>query len=348
MTHHRPWVLTPLTILAVLLAGCAKREPPSGGPPDIEPPRALQFAPDSGASGVPLDATISLTFSEPMEPRSTGEAVALAPRIPIAKRRWSGRTLTLELERPLQAGRTYTLFVGSTARDRHGNGMGAGRTVTFSTADSFPPGRIAGEIEARVLAASAVALWCYRLCQAPDSTAQDFDALGLADAEGRFRVDGLAVPGTYVLWGFVDQNGNRSFEPDQDILAPVDTSFALTVERPVAEDFRVRLVNPRAPGSVAGAVLDSLPDSLGVVRVFAVSDSDSTKRVAVDSDPRSGDFDLTLDVGAWQLRAYRDLDRNRTWDRAREPASDRLRLVIEPAAEIQAVRLRLRRAGEAD
>jgi hypothetical protein len=339
--------LSAIVALLATLAGCAKREPPSGGPPDIDPPRAIQSAPDSGAAGVPVDATISLTFSEPMEPRSTGDAVALAPRVAIAKRQWHGRTLTVVLEQPLQANRTYTLFVGGTARDRHGNPMGAGKTVTFSTADSFPPGRIDGEIEGRGLAASAVALWCYDAGQTPDSTAQDFDAIGLADAEGRFRIDGLAVPATYVLWAFVDQNGNRSFEPEQDILARVDTSFALTRERPVGEGFRVTVVNPRAPGSVEGAVLDSLADSLGVVRVLAVSEADSTKRLSVDAEPRTGAFEVQLDVGAWWLRAYRDLDRNRTWDVGVEPASERLRLVIEPAAEIQAIRLRLRRAGEA-
>jgi hypothetical protein len=335
-----------LVLAAALLAiaGCAKREPPSGGPPDLEPPRRTASTPDSGTAGVPTDAPLSVTFSEGMEPRSTGEAVSMAPRIEIRRRLWRGRTLTLVPAQPLERNRTYTLFVSGSARDRHGNAMSTGSTVVFSTADTFPPGRIAGKIEARGLSASGIALWCYDEGRAPDSTARDFDALGLTDAEGHFRVDGLAVPGRYRLWAFADQNGNRSFEPSSDVLAPVDTTFALTRERPVADVVVVTVVNPRAPGTVQGTVLDSLPDSLGVVRVLAVSDRDSTRRI-VDDVEAEGAFELKLDPGPWRVIAFFDLDKNRTWQPDREPASAPVHVEVEPAGELKELRLRIENRG---
>lgn len=330
--------------LAALVFSCAKREPPSGGPPDLQSPRRIASGPDSGTAGVPVTSALSITFSEPMEPRSTAEAVSIAPRIDIAKRLWSGRTLTLVPAKPLEPNRTYTLFVGGTARDRHGNAMSSGSTVVFSTSDSFPRGRIAGRIEPRGVTASGVALWCYRGAREPDSTARDFDALGLADAEGNVRIDGLAVPERYRIWAFVDQNGNRSFEPASDVLAAIDTTFELTREHPVADSLRFLVINPRAPGTARGTVLDSLPDSLGVLRVLAVSGRDSTVKVLDDVDDESN-FEVRLDPGTWTIRAFRDLDRSRTWQPDREPASEPKTLVIEPAGETEVLKLRILNRG---
>lgn len=330
--------------LAAAATGCAKKGPPSGGPPDLTPPRVIATAPDSGTAGVPRDAVLSLTFSEGMEPRSTNEAVSLAPVVEIKRRRWSGRTLSLELAKPLEAGHTYTLFVAGGARDNHGNAMQAGSAVVFSTGDSFPRGRIEGHIDAKGFAAIGTALWCYvdRPGHVPDSTARDFDAIGLTNEAGEFRVDGLAVPGRYRLWAFADLNGNHSFEPETDVLVPADTTFALEREHPTAGPVTLRLVNPRAPGVLSGAVLDTLGDSLGVRRIVAVADSDTTARVMLDVDNKGG-FQLQLKAGRYRIRAFRDLDKNKFWNPEKEPASDELIFIVEPAADVKDLVLVLRR-----
>jgi hypothetical protein len=339
----RRFALVAFSALAALVsAGCAKREPPSGGPPDLEPPRVISSFPDSGAAGVPPDAHLSLTFSEGMEPRSTGDAVALAPRVEIRQRRWSGRTLTVVLAEPLKVPQTYTLFLGSNATDRHGNRIENGRTLVFSTADSFPRGVIAGEIEPRGFAAGGIYLWGYSGERKPDSTARDFDALGVTDVNGQFRVAGLSVPGRYRLWAFADLNFNRSFEPQIDVLAPVDTVFDLSGSHPQASGIHVIVVNPRAPGRVRGAVLDSLADTLGVVRVTAAARSDSTRTLLFDVDAERL-FDLRLAPGTWRIRAFRDLDKSRSWQSALEPASDMLELVVPPAGDVVGVKLMLKR-----
>lgn len=334
-----------LLAAATALAGCAKRAPPSGGPPDLDVPRVLSSSPDSGAARVPLDATLSITFSEGMEPKGTADAVALAPRIEIRQRRWSGRTLSLVLAEPLRAAHTYTMFLGSGARDEHGNNLESGRTVVFSTADTFPPGRIEGEIEARGFPAAGTTLWCYDASggQVPDSTARDFDSIGLADRLGHFSVSGLGVPGRYRMWAFADLNANRSFEPATDVLAPVDTVFELSREQPVARGVIVHVVHPRAPGRVRGAVLDSLADSLGVLRILVVGPPDTTRALSFDVDGE-GQFDFQLAPGTYQLRAYRDLDRSHTWQPDREPASDLEPVAVPPAGDVLEVRLSLRPA----
>ena len=350
--HGRPasvratLVLAVAAVLLLLGAGCARKGPPSGGPPDLVPPRVVSCVPDSGQARVPLDARLSVTFSEGMEPRSTGEAISLAPRVDIRSRRWSGRELTLQLEQPMRANQTYTLFVGSSARDRHGNSMAAGLTVVFSTADSFPPGVLEGRIDARGFDVMGTYLWCYRDGRAPDSTARDFDALGLADEQGRFRIPGLPVPGSYRLWAFADLNHNHSFEPDKDVLAPADTTIELSAAHAVARDVMLRVVDPRAPGHVRGIVTDATGDTLGGFRVIAISEQDTTVRVLIEPDSK-GTFDLKLASGKWQVRAWRDEDGNRAWRMDIEPASEIEHLTLEPAQEINDVRLSLKRWGVA-
>jgi hypothetical protein len=328
-------------VLAVA-SGCAKKGPPSGGPPDLEPPVIVAAMPESGAAGVPLDARLTIEFSESMEPKSTGDAISLAPRVEIKQRRWSGSAVTLVLAESLRRDVTYTLLVGGGARDRHGNPVAGSGTVVFSTAATFPPGVLEGEIEARGFSAPGTYLWVYEGDRAPDSTARDYDAVGLADEQNRFRIPGLAVPGRYRVWAFADLNRNRSFEPASDVLAPSDTTFELGESAPVQTGLRFTIVNPRAPGSVRGTVLDSLADSVGVIRILAIAQEDTTRRLLFEVGG-DGEFRLEIAAGTWTLRAFRDLDRNKTWRRAVEPASAAQPVRVKPADEITDLSLVLER-----
>lgn len=337
----RPCRIAALLALAVA-CGCGKKGPPSGGPPDLVPPTVILSVPDSGAARVSPTAVLSLTFSEGMEPRSTNDAIALAPPMEIKRFRWSGRTVSLELAESLKTSYAYTLMVGVGARDRHGNPLREGVAVVFTAADSFPPGSIEGKIEARGFSAGAAYLWCYDAARnhPPDSTGRDFDALGIVDADGQFRIPGLEVPASYKLWAFADLNGNRSFEPATEILAPIDTLISLTSDTPRATGLAFRVVNPRAPVRVRGTVIDSLREREGTAIVMAVADSDTTRRVTTGVIP-AGSFEIQLDPGDWTLRAFKDLDRNRLWNPAREPASLPQRFHLEPAEVLENVRFEL-------
>ena len=282
-----------------------------------------------------------------MEARTSGDAIAISPPVEFKRLRWSSRTVTVELAKPLQPNHTYTLFVGRGAHDRHGNGMEAGAAVVFTTGDSLPPGSIEGRLEAKGFAASGVYLWCYDVARhtAPDSTGRDFDAVGLVDAGGRFRIPALPVPRSYRIWAFADMNQNRSFEPERDLLAPVDTTIALTAERPVAADLVFHVVNSHAPFVVRGTVLDSLGEHEGELYVIATADSDTTRRAVTSVVEHR--WEMQLDPGAWTVRAFRDLDRNRTWTPSRESASEPRAVHAEPAGLIEAIELVMRPVARA-
>lgn len=342
----------PATVAAALAllaaAGCAKKAPPSGGPPDLVPPTIETVEPDSGAAHVPLDARISITFSEPMEPRATGASIEFTPPLEVRQRRWTSHAVTLVLAESLKADRTYTMFVGSAARDRHGNNLADPRTIIFTTADEFPKGRIEGVVEATGFKAPGTMLWCYVDGRQPDSTAKDFDALGVADATGAFRIAGLATGHRWRVWAFADLNHNRSYEPETDLLQASDSSFALTEEQPVVKDLRFRMVDERAPGRFIGVVNDTIGDRTGALRLIVTSKSDSTRRVYYEI-PGSGSFDLRIDPGWYRVRAFRDRDRNKAWQPATEPASDEIEIHIPPGTEVKGVvfDLSLRRRDDA-
>ena len=336
----RSILAAPALLLALGAGACARKGQPSGGPPDVEPPRLIAASPDSGAQGVPRNVSPTLAFSEGMEPRSTGEAISIAPRIDIKERRWHGRTVALVLAESLAANRTYTLFLGRGARDRHGNLLAGGATVVFTTAATMPPGVLEGAIVARGFPPAGNYVWCYDAARGvtPDSTARDFDDIGLTDHDGRFRVVGLTVPGRYRLWVFVDLNHNHSFEPETDILAPVDSLFALTPEAPVASGFTVPVANPHAVGFVRGAVIDSVGGTSGSLLVVAVAAGDSLRRVTAIADSQRR-YELQLRPGSWRVRAWRDLDHSRDWQPALEPASAERRIEVAPASEDNSVDL---------
>ena len=320
-----------------LVAGCARKLPPSGGPPDLEPPWIASVSPDSGAVNVPRTTRPAVTFSEDMDPKAGADAVQIAPRVDVRQKRWKGRTLVVVLADSLKANRTYTLFVGTEARDRHGNAMRDGRAVVFTTAATFPPGRIEGTIEPVGFDVAGTYVWCYPEGHAPDSTARDFDAVGLAAADGTFRIGGLAVPGRYRLWVFADLNHNRSFEPASDLLAPADTTIALTAAQPLAAGLRLKVVNPRAPGRVRGAVLDSVSGGVGALRLIVVSQQDTLRRLLYEIDEHGG-FDFKFDPGGYRLRAFRDLDRNKIWKRETEPASAETTITVTPGGAVDSLR----------
>ncbi len=321
-------------LAAVAAAGCAKKAPPSGGPPDLEPPRIVSIAPDSGTAGVPLDARVSITFSEGMEPRGTGAAMEFSPPLDVRQRRWSGNTLTLVLADSLKPDRTYTLFIGSGARDRHGNNLAESRTVIFTTAAEFPKGVIEGTVEAVGFKAPGTLLWCYEDGRQPDSTARDFDALGVADASGAFRVAGLATGHPWRVWAFADLNHNRSYEPDTDLLEPGDSTIVLTDEHPVATGVNIKMVDEKAPGSFAGVVLDTVSDRQGSLRLIVTSLADTSRKILYEV-PNSGSFDLKWPPGTYRVRGFRDRDRDRIWEVDKEPASDEIQVRITPGGEVK-------------
>jgi fibronectin type 3 domain-containing protein len=126
-------------------------------PADTTPPTIVSKTPASSASGVAINASITVTFSEPMSAASltagysgctsgfrfttSANSSACVP----GALSLSGATLTLTPTSPLANGTFYTVFVTNLAADVAGNVLGTASSWGFSTIEAAPaaPGSVA-------------------------------------------------------------------------------------------------------------------------------------------------------------------------------------------------------------
>jgi hypothetical protein len=251
-----------------------------------------------------------------MDRQSVLAAVSVGPGVRSTTARWEdGRTLVLEPDAPLPADRAISVILSPGPRDVRGNPLDRALVIQFATAAVFPPGRIGGRVEGQGVQPSGVYIWAYRddLGHRPDSTAFDMDGLAQARGAGAFSMTGLAVPGRYRLWTFVDRNRNRSFEPSADLLTASDSTIELTAALPSADSTVVLAVDPEALARVDGAVIDSLAPGTGALRIEArsvpaVPGVAAERLPVIPIDVIAGRFVGNLRAGRWRLLAFRDAD----------------------------------------
>jgi len=225
-----------------------RREPPSGGPPTSRRAAVERLA-DSGSAGVPLEAKLSLTFSESMEPRSTQESVQLAPAVPSAAT-WSRRTLSLLLEQrssPITSTRCSWRLRAGPPREQHD----LGRDDRVQHRRDVPPGRIEGEVETRGFGAPARSCGATRPAASErptagaTSTRSDWSMTRIDSASTASRCRPLPAVG-------VRRSGSQPLvRPDRDVLARSNDDRADSAS-PVVGPIHLRLVNrgrlPRCGG----------------------------------------------------------------------------------------------------
>jgi hypothetical protein len=244
------------------------------------------------------------------------------------------------------------MVISNAVTDARGNRLSPARALIFTTGTSFAHGAITGHIEGRGgHYGDGVFVWGYRadLGHAPDSTSRDFDALAVGGSGGRFELLGLPVPSKWRLYAFYDANHTQSFEPGIDLLNPLDSTITLTAESPRADSIRIVSVDPNAPATAQGAVVDSagtvVADKQGKsdpkLKIWVepldsvVTRKGMTSSVAVTG----GAFRFTLPPGRYRLRAYLDADLNNVYDKAREAAGDPKEVTAEPASFVSDIRL---------
>lgn len=113
-------------------------------------PTVTDSEPADGAEDVPLDSTIVLTFSVPMDTGSVEAALRLQPTFPH-ELRWSGERLEIVPTEPLEAGREYRIRIREGAADVSGARLARPLSIGFTTAEPglrvstlVPADRIAG------------------------------------------------------------------------------------------------------------------------------------------------------------------------------------------------------------
>jgi hypothetical protein len=117
----------------------------TGAAPDTTPPLVIAVNIPSGATGVPLNATLRVEFSEAMDPSTIQtESFTLSSAAGPAggSVSYSGTTAVFTPASPLMPMTTYTAQIGTSARDLAGNALEAPFAWSFTTGaapDTTPP-----------------------------------------------------------------------------------------------------------------------------------------------------------------------------------------------------------------
>jgi hypothetical protein len=203
---------------ALLLLGCARIEPPRGGPEDRTPPRLAATEPDSFAIVAPFDDPVVFSFEERISEQGVVEAVSVSPRTSPVEVDGTRTGIRVSLREGWEAGRIYQVRVEPTVRDLFGNPLEGPLELIFSTGPPIPDTRIAGTVADRVTG-NAEAGARIEAIRTTDSLVY----AATSDSTGAWRL--RAIPaGEYRIRAYTDANRNReldAFEPRDSARATV-------------------------------------------------------------------------------------------------------------------------------
>lgn len=220
--------LSTAVLLAFLLFGCAGQLPPSGGPPDTNPPIILYSSPAFGEKNFHSQQII-IRFDKYMSQRTVESAIYFPPyKLNDLSFDWSGKELKIKLNKPLQQGRTYILTVGATAMDLRNNKLGRGINIVFSTGDKIDTCSISGNVYSPqknpfTISAYPLSMWSDTLN--PSHVLAPY--VTQSDDSGRYVLNGLAG-GIYRIICFDDQLRSFVYAPQTDLYASADRDCVVT------------------------------------------------------------------------------------------------------------------------
>jgi Bacterial Ig-like domain len=178
------------------------QEPP-GGPPDSEPPVLVVATPESGSVQDGFRDEVSFEFDEVIAEQGIENLVVVSPRPRELDVSWKRRRITVRPKGGWIDSVTYAVTLLPGVADLRQNRLDSGRTVLFSTGGPIPQTRITGTVvdwEAGRLARLALV----EAMRPSDSLTY----VGSTDSSGAYLLSALQ-PGTYVLFGVIDQNHDR-------------------------------------------------------------------------------------------------------------------------------------------
>jgi hypothetical protein len=271
------------------LLGCARMEPPPGGPPDRAPPHLLTVSPDSGAVLPKFGGAVEFRFDEVIseggvasQGLGTGDLerlVLLSPSTRVPKVRWRRNRLTVAPAEGWKPNRIYRVELLPGITDLRRNRSDTGAVLTFSTGAAAPTTTLTGVVVDWTTRRPAIAALVEAVLL-PDS----LPYRTLADSSGKFKF-GPLPQGDYIVYGILDQNrdlqrGNREAYDSAKIAAaatdagelwafvhdttPVRIDTVAAIDSVSASIRLSQMLDPKQALSAAAVRLRHLPDSSAV------------------------------------------------------------------------------------
>lgn len=197
-------------LVAAAAVGCASPAMPPGGPPDIEAPRLVGVAPDSGSVRASPRSVI-FRFNEVVSETPPG-ATTLANLFVVSPQHgtpvvsWQRDEIAVRPRRGWRPNTVYSVTMLPGLADLRGNVRREGAATLFATGPVIPATAITGVLYNWAAGEPVIG----GLVQA--ITADSTIYIAYSDSGGAFSLPHLP-PGAYEVKGIVDGNRNRSLDP---------------------------------------------------------------------------------------------------------------------------------------
>ncbi|MEK6553483.1 MAG: Ig-like domain-containing protein [Bacteroidota bacterium] len=199
----------------ILFARCANQLQPGGGDVDTVPPQIIEVYPENGTVNYHEDY-FEISFSEFVDKRSVQEAIFISPALqkPL-KYDWSGKTLTVYFNDTLKTNTTYTVSIGTDAKDvNNNNKMAEALTFAFSTGNKIDKGKIKGKIYDT--SPEGVMIFAYQTNgKEADPTKQKPDYVSQVGKNGNYSLLGLR-DGDYSVFAIRDKFRDLIYQKNED------------------------------------------------------------------------------------------------------------------------------------
>jgi len=198
--------------------------PPSGGPKDTIPPVIVKLDPLPGAVNVKRDSKIKITFDEYVKVKEQKNIFLSPPMSKAPKYKMKEKSVVVYFEEQLDSGKTYVLDLTNAIVDNNEGNPYAGYTLVFSTGGIIDTMMVTGTVQD-----------CNTLKPLPSATVMLYkdhsdsaifkhrpDAAVKTDDWGFFTIRNIQDT-SYRMYAIIDNNNNNIYDPDNDLIAFIDT-----------------------------------------------------------------------------------------------------------------------------
>lgn len=223
-------IVTGIAAILIFPPSCANTStPPEGGPKDTLAPILVEVVPPINSLHHPVDikhSTVSFEFDEYVVLNNPNSYIFLSPpqsKPPTAKIK--GKKVVVSFTEPLDSCQTYSLSLGEAVKDNNEGNPFPPYTHSFSTGSYVDSLFVSGNIvEASTMLPMSNMTVLFHT-DLSDSAIYKVRprAAAKSDLWGYFTVRNLPVDSVYRVYAIQDLNNNCIYDPDQEMVAFLDT-----------------------------------------------------------------------------------------------------------------------------
>lgn len=223
-------IVTGIAAILIFPPSCANTStPPEGGPKDTLAPILVEVVPPINSLHHPVDikhSTVSFEFDEYVVLNNPNSYIFLSPpqsKPPTAKIK--GKKVVVSFTEPLDSSQTYSLSLGEAVKDNNEGNPFPPYTHSFSTGSYVDSLFVSGNIvEASTMLPMSNMTVLFHT-DLSDSAIYKVRprAAAKSDLWGYFTVRNLPVDSIYRVYAIQDLNNNCIYDPDQEMVAFLDT-----------------------------------------------------------------------------------------------------------------------------